>query len=705
MEGTARALTAVVFEPLLPLSLLAAGAALAAAVVGFALWRRAKGAPLRAFALAVLLLALANPRLVQESRESLSDIALVVVDDSASMAVGTRRADAAAARAAIEADARRIPGLEVRTVTIPEQGSAGTRFFEGIDRALAELPRGRLAGIIALTDGQVHDAPAAEAEAVAAATGGAPLHLMLTGRPGEADRRVRVIEAPSFGIVGRTVEIRVVVEDLGPREGGQREGAVTLTERRDAAAPRRAEVMPGREHRIAVPIERAGQTVIELEAEPLAGEVSLLNNRAVVQISGVRDRLRVLLVSGEPHAGQRTWRRLLKADPNVDLVHFTILRPPEKDDLTPLNELALIAFPVRELFQVKLREFDLIIFDRFTNRGILPPVYLRNIAEYVRAGGGLLLSVGPEFVGPASLYNTPLGQVLPAAPTGRIAEAPFRPLVTALGERHPVTAALPGANAGEADAAWGRWYRRIDAAAPRGSALMSGPNGEPLLLVDRVGEGRVALLLSDQIWLWSRSHDGGGPQAEILRRVAHWLMKEPDLEEEDLRARIDGERLLVERRSIAAGPPPELEVTSPSGTASRHRPAEAGPGRAVLELPATEPGVWRISDGARLAFAAAGATNPAEFADLRATAEPAGPAARLSGGSVTWIGQGQGAGPLPQLRSVAPGRDSAGAGWIGLRRNRDHIVTGIADLPLMPPWAALLLVVGGLVWAWRREGR
>ena len=125
---------------------------------------------------------------------------------------------------------------------------------------------------------------------------------------------------------------------------------------------------------IEIPITRAGPTVVEMTADTLPGEVSTLNNRAVVEINGVRDRLRVLLVSGEPHAGERTWRRLLKSDPAVDLVHFTILRPPEKDDLTPLNELALIAFPVRELFQVKIREFDLIILDRFQNRGILLPL-------------------------------------------------------------------------------------------------------------------------------------------------------------------------------------------------------------------------------------------------------------------------------------------------------------------------------------------
>jgi hypothetical protein len=696
MDGT-RALAAVVFEPLLPLPLFIALATLAALAVALALWRRARGAWLRGFVALVLILALANPRLVQETRQGLTDIAVLLVDESASQRVGDRGAEAAAARAELERRARDLDALELRTVTVPEAGSAGTRLFDALARALAEIPRGRFAGTIAVTDGQIHDAPADAAEAIETATGGAPFHLLLTGRPGETDRRVRVIEAPPFGIVGRSVDVRVVVEDLG---GQPATAPVTLTERRDGAAPRRTPVPVGREHVIAVPIERAGQTVLELEAEARPGEVSLLNNRAVVAINGVRDRLRVLLVSGEPHAGQRTWRRLLKADPNVDLVHFTILRPPEKDDLTPLSELALIAFPVRELFQVKLREFDLIIFDRFANRGILPPIHLRNIADYVRRGGALLMSVGPEFVGPASLYNTALGQVLPASPTGRIAEAPYRARVTALGERHPITTALPGANMGEAEPAWGRWYRRIETAAPRGQVLMSGPNDEPLLIADRVGEGRVTLLLSDHIWLWSRNHDGGGPQGEILRRVAHWLMKEPELEEEDLRVGIEGERLVIERRSIAEGPPPEITVTSPSGAVSTHSLEPAGPGRAMLELPATEPGAWRVSDGTRFAFGAVGAANPLELADLRATAERAGAAASRSGGATMWLADG-----VPDVRRVLAERAARGQGWVGLRRNRDHVVTGVADLPLMPPWAALLLILGGAVWAWRREGR
>ncbi len=693
------AISGIDFAPILPLWLLAGLGALAILALVPALWRRARGAWWRAFSFALLLVALANPRLVREDRETRPDIALLVQDRSASTRIGTRGAQMDAARAALEAEAARFPDLELRTLDVPEGGNQGTRLMSAIDRALADIPRARLAGILALTDGQAHDVPASPSFE-------APMHLILPGAPGEVDRRIRVIEAPGFGIVGRSVELRVAVEDLGV-PATEANGPVRLTIRRDGNPPREESVPLGREHRITIPIERGGPTVVEIAAAERPGEVSTVNNRAVVTINGVRDRLRVLLVSGEPHSGERTWRRLLKADPNVDLVHFTILRPPEKDDLTPLNELALIAFPVRELFQVKLREFDLIVFDRFSNRGILPPAYLRNIADYVRGGGALLLSVGPEFLGGTSLANTPLGTVLPARPlagNAGLAEGPFRPRVTAAGTRHPVTQGLTGANAGDAAPQWGRWYRHLRADVMGGTTVMDSPDGTPLLQLDRVGEGRVALLLSDQIWLWSRGHDGGGPQAELLRRAAHWLMREPELEEEDLTARIEGGTMSVTRRSVEAGPAPEITVTAPDGTVTRHTAQDEGGGRAVTTLPATQPGVWQATDGRRTAFAAAAAANPLEIADLRA--DPAKLAPVRQGGGVRWLGTG--AEPaVPELRRVAAGRDMASTtgSWLGLRRNQDHIVTGIAATPLLPPWLALPLVLGVALIAWRREGR
>jgi uncharacterized membrane protein len=689
-------IAAIRFDPLLPVWLLVVLGALSLAVVALGVWRRGRGTLLRLAAFAVLLLWLTGPRLVQETRESLRDIGLLVVDQSASMQVGDRAHLAEVARQSIEAQAAHLSDLELRTVTVPESGNAGTHLFAEIDRALADIPRSRLAGTIAITDGQIHDVPKAT-------PGGAPLNLLLTGRGEETDRRLRVIEAPGYGIVGKSVTLRVAIDDLGVTGHS---GPATLTVRRDGQ-PFRVESVPvGAEERIEVPITRAGPTVIEMAASPLAGEVSQLNNRAVVEINGVRDRLRVLLISGEPHPGERTWRRLLKADPSVDLVHFTILRPPEKDDRTPLNELALIAFPVRELFVDKIGEFDLIILDRFQNRGLLPLPYLANIANRVRQGGALLMSVGPEFTGATSLASTPLGTVLPGGPArgNAVVDGPFRPWVTDLGQRHPVTEGLTGANpAGPAAKApdWGSWYRRIEPGPVNGEVLLRTPDDQPLLALDRVGQGRTALLLSDQIWLWSRGHEGGGPQAELLRRIAHWLMQEPELEENALTARVTDGRLRIEARSTDPAPPADVVVTDPDGKKETVKLHEDSPGRATAMRAAPVPGVWQVTQGTRSAYAAAGAANPPELADLRATAGVVGPLARASDGGVHWLAGAE----VPELRRTEEDRSASGSAWIGLQRRHDHVVTGVAALELLPGWLSLPVMLGLLVLAWRREGR
>lgn len=700
-----QAIAALRFDPLLPVWLIVALAVLAGLALAPAALRRARGVVWRLAAFAVILLWLSGPRLVQETRETLPDVGLLVVDQTASMQIGDRMRLAQAAAASVQAQAAKLPDLDLRTITVPEQGDAGTRLFAAIDQALADIPRSRFAGTIAITDGQIHDIPATSPD-------GAPLNLLIPARGEETDRRLRIIEAPGYGIVGKPVTLRVVVEDLGVARGLlSGPGSARLTIRRDGEPPRVESVPVGTPQSVEIPITRAGPTVVDLSVDPLPGEVSQLNNRAVVEINGVRDRLRVLLISGEPHPGERTWRRLLKADPSVDLVHFTILRPPEKDDLTPLNELALIAFPVRELFVEKLSEFDLIILDRFQNRGLLPLPYIANIARYVRNGGALLLSAGPEFTGTTSLAATPLGSVLPAAPAPEhaLVEGAFRPEITALGARQPVTAGLPGANVADRPDSvptWGSWYRRIDPVGVRGEVLMQAPDGAPLLILDRVGKGRSALLLSDQIWLWSRGHQGGGPQAELLRRIAHWLMQEPALEENALTARVAGGRLAIERRSTDPAPPGEARVIDPDGHARTVPLVAQAPGRDTASLPATTPGVWQISSGGLTAYAAAGAANPLELSDLRATATLVGGLVRGSGGGVHWLDTGRaGAAPeVPELRRTEPDSVASGGSWVGLQRRHDHIVTGITALALLPAWAALPLMLGLLILAWRREG-
>lgn len=668
-------------------------AAVAAALAGYALWRRARGAIARAAAFAIACVVLANPLIVRERREPLPDIVALVVDHSASMNLNHRRGDADRAAAEI---AKRITAdktLEIRRaeVTSPADEDSGTRLISTVTSALADTPPDRVAGAIAITDGEVHDAELANAAALHA-----PFHALIVGRHDERDRKLTIVSAARYAIVGQTADVVIRVDDFGAAAGGAAQiglhvGGIDAGSR---FVPR------GRDVTLHVPIAHEGENVLEIAARPGPAELTLANNRAVVTVFGVRDRLRVLLVSGQPHAGERVWRSLLKADPSVDLVHFTILRPPDKQDSTPIDQLSLIAFPTHELFVEKLDHFDLVIFDRYAELGILPMTYFENIARYVQDGGALLVSSGPEFASPTSIFHTPLAAVLPAQPTGEVIDQPFRPALTPAGEAHPVTRGLSGANDGSKPARWGRWFRAIAANNVAGETLMSGPENRPLLVLNREGKGRVAQILSDQGWLWARGYEGGGPQAELLRRLAHWLMKEPELEDERLSAAIANGVITVDRQTLAKTAKPVM-LTSPSGRKMPLQLKESEPGLWRAGAKANELGLYRVTDGTLSAVAASGPLNPKEVADMRATGAILAPIARASGGSVHWlIDRG-----TPEIRRVNPGRAMYGSGWIGLRTNGAYRVTEIEQEPLLPVWLSLLLVLGSILLAWRLESR
>ena len=696
MPTSATAVTDIVFTPVLPWPVIAGLAAACALLLVYGAARRASGMVWRTVAFAAGLTALGDPTVVEEIRNPLRDVVAVIVDRSPSQALGDRPAATEIARTALETALAEMADIEARVVdasgATSSDGDDGTYLFRARERALADVPPDRIAATIVITDGQVHDAPAAGAWSAG------PVHALITGVRGERDRRLVVETAPRYGLVGAELALSVRIED-----GGDAPAALAgVTVRRDGGQPEHVGLRTGESQELTLRLEHGGETVIEIEVEPAAGELSLRNNRAAVAINGVRDRLRVLLVSGVPHPGQRTWRTLLKADPSVDLVHFTILRPPDKQDGTPTRDLSLIAFPVHELFETKLSDFDLVIFDRYRRRWLMPSVYLQNVAAYVRAGGAVLEAAGPSFATELSLYRTPLGEVLPARPTGAVLEEPFRPGLTGPGRRHPVTATLRGAGPGETEGGpdWGHWLRLIEAEAEGGSVLMSGPAERPLLLLDRVGEGRVAQLLSDHGWLWARGYDGGGPQAELLRRLVHWLMKEPDLEENDLRAHAAGEVIEIVRRSLV----PEsatITLTSPSGARVELIPEAGVAGEATASVRVEESGLYRISDGSRTVVAAVGALNPREFADVRATAAPLAEIVERSGAGLTWLSEGG----VPELRRLPAGHDMNGPGWIGLRANGAFVVAGVRELPLMPALLVLALFLGGLMLAWRREGR
>ncbi len=684
----------VAFAPLVPAYVVWTAFGVAALISIALLLVRSRGAPIRALALALMVLALANPSLTREDRDPIPSVAAVIIDKSPSQNFGDRNAQTEAARASLVERLKHIPGLEVR---VAEAGEAdgetdGTRLFSALSATLADVPPDRVAGAILITDGRVHDVPA-DAAALGFA---APLHALITGHRDEIDRRVALTQTPRFGIVGQSQIIGFRVEDQGAKAG-----SAQVTVRRDGEVLEKRVVTVGADIKFNVPIPHAGANIVEIEAAPLENELTQVNNRAVISIDGVRDKLRVLLVSGEPHAGERTWRNLLKSDASVDLVHFTILRPPEKQDGTPINELSLIAFPTRELFQQKIAEFQLIIFDRYARQGVLPMIYFDNIAKYVRDGGAVMIAAGPDYASPTSIWRTPLDVILPAEPSGEVTEQPFRATLTEAGKRHPVTRALEGSESDPPH--WSQWFRLVNIKRSDGTSVMQGPDGKPLLVLAHEGEGRVALLLSDHIWLWARGFEGGGPHLDLLRRLSHWLMKQPELEEEALRLIVKGRDITVQRQTMADSVN-EVTLTSPTGADRKLnlQPVEPGVWRAAVA--ANELGLWRATDGKLTALANVGPANPREFAEVTSTTEVLSKLANATGGDARRLMNGSTI-EVPRVVPVRTSTTFKGDDWIGLKMRDLSVVRGIGVLPIFAGLIGLLLLVGSFAATWAREGR
>lgn len=681
----------ITFDPLFPLWLLAALAGLAVLLLALSAWRGLRGWWLRALALAALGLALANPMLREENRIPEPDAVVIIVDETSSQSLTVRPAQSLDALARLEAELAALPSPpEVVIRRVEDAGRDGTRLIEALREATGTISADRLSGVFLITDGVVHDAgnPALPS---------APVHQLTTGEPSDWDRSITVTTAPAFGIVGEEISLVLKIEDSGAVPGAS------------AAAEVIATIDGGSEQRLALPLNRdvplnlsinhAGVNLLEIRTPEVDGELTGLNNRTILSVNGVRDRLRVLLISGEPYAGERTWRNLLKADASVDLVHFTILRSPQKYDGVPYEEMSLIAFPTQELFTEKITDFDLIIFDHFRRQGVLPQVYIENVAAYVQGGGAVLIASGPSFAGADSLYRSPLRDILPAAPTGRVLEEGFLPRVSDVGRRHPVTEGLEGQGLDGNDPSWGRWMRLIEAVPVAGNTVMVGPENRPLLQLSRVGQGRLALLASDQAWLWSRGFEGGGPQRELLRRLAHWLMKEPELEENVLVGSARGMDVVVERQ-LLDGEVGDLTVTAPSGAEQVLGFTQVSEGRWRLGYTAEESGVYRLTEGDTQSVVATGPATPIEFVAPLASTELLAPLVAATGGGAFALEGG-----LPNLRVVREGRAMAGRGWAGVVSRGAYVVQDVRLTPLAIGWIYLLIAAFFSLLAWRIEGR
>ncbi len=691
------------FSPLLPWPLIIAIAAAAGLLALYGVLRKIRGSFLRLVAFAALALALFNPTIVSEERETLKSIVAVVVDESDSQSLGGRDQQTASALAELKERLARFPQFEVREVSARNNAAdvtdASTALFGALRSALQNVPPEQVAGAIFITDGQVHDVP----DKYSDLGFNAPVHALITGESDDKDRRIAIQKAPRFGIVGSSQEVVYSVQDTNiPDDNAPIEVQVLI----DGELVSIDQVFRNEESSFYFDVPHGGKNVIEFRVQGVEDEITLVNNQAFTVLEGIRENLRVLLVSGEPHAGERTWRNLLKSDASVDLVHFTILRPPEKQDGTPINQLSLIAFPTRELFIEKIDEFDLIIFDRYKRRGVLPVLYFDNIARYLTDGGAILVAAGPEHADIASIHQTPLASVLPAEPTGEVKTGPYRPQVSDQGRKHPVTRSLPGlqVKGSELENDWSRWFRTIDTTNPQGEVVMQDESGSPLLVLNRPGEGRIAMLMSDHVWLWARGFEGGGPHTALLRRVAHWLMKEPELDEEALTATAVGNRLQLKRQTMGETPSP-VRLITPTGETVTVELTPQSDGLYTGEYEAMSLGLYRAASDELTALAHVGPANPREYSKVVSTPEVLAPITRASAGAALRVTKENTARSLPRIVPVRGSGSTSGSDWIGLRSSNASVLKGVSQLPLFSGLLGLGILLLLLAGMWAREGR
>ncbi|MEW7006379.1 hypothetical protein [Lentilitoribacter sp. EG35] len=687
----------ITFAPLFPIYVLATAFALTSLLVIYSAISSQRGWGLRATAFSLLLLSLTNPIWTDEEREPVKNIVSVLVDKSQSQLLQDRENQTDSTLSKLEDQLEKFDNIEVKVREFKNEkaGSPSSDLFSLLNDEISDIPSNRLAGTIVITDGQVHDIP----QDIQTLGLKSPLHALVTGNENEFDIRIEIKQAPRFAIVDETQELTYqIYVDGKPISEVEREFEVEMKLNGEFVSTEFANADQSASAFIDIP--RRGKNLVELSVKPIEGEVSTTNNIAFADIEGIRQNLKVLLVSGAPHSGERAWRNLLKSDTSIDLVHFTILRPPDRNDGTPIDELSLIAFPTRELFIEKIDEFDLIIFDRYQRLGVLSILYYDNIARYVEEGGALLVAAGPEFAGIQSIATTPLAPVLPAFPTGNVEQVGFYPRISETGQRHPVSRDLQGGNV--EPPAWGRWFRSIEVSDVRGNNVLNGPNGNPLLLLNREGEGRVAMLLSDHGWLWSRGFEGGGPHVSLYRRIAHWLMKEPLLEEEALFAETNGNEIQITRQTMEENTP-TVTIVSPSGKQEILEMVPSQTGRFELNREFAENGLYQISDGDFTALAHVGALNAPEFKASVSTTDLLLPTVEETKGIVARVMKNS-AVVLPQIVPVRqlPNRTSE---RMYLRTSNETVLKGITQIPLLSGLLGLAAILFALSSTWYREGR
>ena len=541
---------------------------------------------IRALTFLAFLVFILNPQINKKHVEHHKDIVIVVSDLTQSI-IETRKAkEVESIRKDISSQLKEIGNIEQINIKLNnnkkiEQNNANkieTSLFKEVNKVINSLNIERLSGIIIITDGQIHDFH--NYNKLLSKT---PIHYILVGNKKEKDRILKTTNVPKFAVLGKKYEISINIKDNTEKKNLKTD--FYLNEQLVSTKY----LSQNKTYKILLPELSIGKNILEIKTEESNIEISKLNNYQTHEIVGIQDKLKVMLISGEPNMGLRNLRNILNSDPNIELLHFTILRPPTKRDLTPVKELSLIPFPTQELFAADISKFNLIIFDQYGLQGILPPKYLDNISKFVLSGGALLDIVGKKHLTKDSLINSPIKQILPTIPLENISNKMFKPELTKVGKLHPITNKLKN---NYQEKPWGEWTNYTRSQLTSGKVLLH-HKSDPLLAVDYVGKGRVVQILSSDSWVWQKSLDNKGPLIELIRNIIQWLLKNPKLEENFINLNTENNIIKIKLNSISSGDI-SAKIVTPSKEAIKLKLKDTGNGIFEGEFTSLERGKFQI---------------------------------------------------------------------------------------------------------------
>ncbi|MBV8755982.1 MAG: hypothetical protein JO257_01825 [Deltaproteobacteria bacterium] len=376
------------------------------------------------------------------------------------------------------------------------------------------------------------------------------VHTVWAARDGLKDVAVAKVNADEFAFVRTVVKIEAVIRTTGLPA---RQVPVTLS---TDGQPLREKLvdLPAGDNEVTVTFEvtppRVGRYVYEISVPVLPGEAVTTNNTRSFVVRVIRDKIRVLQVAGRPSWDERALRQMLKSNPNVDLISFFILRTQDDVSLVPNDEMSLIPFPTRELFEQQLPSFDVIVLQNFEYLPYGIGDYLENIRSYVEGGGGLAMLGGSQSFTSGGYYGTPVAAALPVDLYGPFDSGPildtqrFSPQLTDAGMMHPVTSLRYAAD--DNAAAWKalpqlEGVNLIAGAKPDATVLAVHPRlktkaGKPMpvIVAGEYGKGRSLAVTTDTVWRWgfvaaARPGDDGRQYTKFWENAMRWLIQDPDL--------------------------------------------------------------------------------------------------------------------------------------------------------------------------------